>query len=160
MAGSGSFVDRIQELREQVGTGMLVGTVTVDQVYAHYQDSGVGPHGKPAAAFKHPQGGQAGYLSDSLTDLGPDAAQQWADAITEEQPMDEVTIGLVQQLSLTVATVAPIEFGNLRESSAARVTSDGDVVFDRPALVPRLSEEELKVLKRFSKWNNDGSASL
>jgi hypothetical protein len=34
----GTFQERIEELRKLVGSGeRLVGTVTVDQLYAHYQ---------------------------------------------------------------------------------------------------------------------------
>jgi len=148
---AGTFGARIDQLREQVGkeTG---GTVTVDQVYAHYQDSGEGPHGKPAAAFDHPEGGQAGYLSDTLTLYGPQFAQKIADSIAEEEPMVQVFIGGVQDIGLSVEALAPIEFGNLKESSERQVTHDGDVVFDVPATVPRLSEEELRQLGKFSKW--------
>jgi hypothetical protein len=154
----GTFGDRIDQLREQVGSGIIKGTVDVDQIYAHYQDSGHGPRGKPAAAFDHPEGGQAGYLTNSITAYGPDFAQQIADSISEEVPMKDVFIDGVQSLSLDVATLAPMEFGNLRESSASTVIDDGDVVFDRPALVPRLSSEELDQLKKFSKWNYGGNS--
>lgn len=147
-----AFGDRISELRKQVGRS-TEGSINVDQVYAHYQDSGSGPSGKPAAAFDHPEGGQAGYLSDSLTLYGPDFAQRIADSISEEDAMSDVFIEGVQKISLDVATLAPLEFGNLRESSAAQVIHDGEVTFDRPPLVPRLSEEELRQLKKFSKWN-------
>lgn len=154
-----SFSERIDQLREQVGQGVIQGYVNVDQVYAHYQDSGVGPRGKPAEAFDHPRGGEAGYLTDSLTAMGPDFAQEIADSISEETPMTEVFIGGVTDLILDVNTLAPLEWGNLRESAAAQVTDNGDVVYDRPALVPRLSDDELKALKAHTGWLNDGSAT-
>lgn len=153
----GTFGARIDQLREQVGKE-TTGTVTVDQVYAHYQDSGAGPAGKPAAAFDHPDGGEAGYLSDSLITYGPEFAQKIADSIGEEEPMASVFIDGVQRLELDVETLAPMEFGNLRESTERTVVHDGETVFDAPATVPRLSEEELKALGKFSKWKNGPGA--
>ena len=153
---AGTFSERIAQLREQVGV-LTTGFVNVDQVYAHYQDSGVGPHGKPAAAFDHPDGGEAGYLSDTMTDYGPQWAQAVADSISEETPMADVFIDAVQDIGLEVEALAPLEFGNLRESSERQVEHDGEVVFDSPPLIPRLSDEELKQLGKLSKWKYNGA---
>jgi hypothetical protein len=34
---AGTFHERIAQLGESVGSGRLVGRITVDQLYAHYQ---------------------------------------------------------------------------------------------------------------------------
>lgn len=39
---------------------------------------------------------------------------------------------------------APVEFGDLRESGHPTVTDEGHTTYDRPPLVPRLSEAELR----------------
>lgn len=39
---------------------------------------------------------------------------------------------------------APVEFDNLRKSGHPTVTDDGATVYDRPPIVGRLSEEELR----------------
>lgn len=157
MGEKGSFGKQMDELRLQVGKGQLEGQVLVDQVYAHYQDSGVGPHGKPAAAFNHPRGGKAGYLSDTLTEKGAQYAKSLADSIEEGVPMDTRMIQVSESLAMEVATHAPLDFGFLRTSAHVTVTSDSHQVYDRPAVTPRLSQSELDALRAFGGGNQSGN---
>lgn len=147
---SDTFDERMTLLRELVGKGITEGEVEVNQVYAHYQDSGEGPNGKPAATFEHPRGGIAGYLSDTLTGMGPEVAQRWADSISEERPMTAATIESVDELVEDVHTLAPREFWLLRNSASGKVSDDGRVVFDKPALMPRATQMELDEIRRLS----------
>jgi hypothetical protein len=55
---TGTFHARMDELSEIVGTGFVVGKVTVDQVYAHYQHERLD--------LRHPRGGMARYLTVPL----------------------------------------------------------------------------------------------
>lgn len=150
MSDTDTFDERFRMLREMVGKGILEGEVEVNQVYAHYQDSGEGPNGKPADTFEHPRGGEAGYLSDTLTRMGPEVAQRWADSISQERPMTAATIESVDKLANDVYLTAPREFWLLRNSASGRVTDDGRIVFDRPALMPRATQMELDEVRRLA----------
>lgn len=147
MNGEPTFAERMDELSTLVGHGMLEATVEVNQVYAHYQDSGHGPDGKPAAAFSHPRGGNAFYLTDGLTAHGPEYAQKLADAIGEEVPMADRMAQVTEDLAQVVFDDAPREFWLLRNSAHPRVVDDGHLSYDRPPLVPRLSQAELNAIR-------------
>lgn len=159
-----TFFDRMDDLSEQVGRGELHGQVNFDQVYARYvdgtgdlgDDTGVitpteishGPHGKPGPTFDHPRGGQAGYLTGTLTEKGAEVAQQWADSIGEERPLDTVAITQVEAVAAEAAIRAPREFWLLTGSGSTEVQSDGAVIYEREAPVPRAAEGLLKDLVR------------
>ena len=133
----GSFFDGIEQLRAQVGHGLLEGAVEVDQLYAQYQHEGLD--------FNHPRGGQALYLGGPLTASQNSYMQKIADTL-----LDDVDAGMkdvVEDLSAQVGRLAPIDLNNLRRSAHPTVTDDGDVVYDRPPDQPRLSEDELRALR-------------
>jgi hypothetical protein len=158
------FTDRMAELRRQVGKGMLHGQVNFDQVYARYvdgwgdegDDTGVitptemseGPSGKPGPTFDHPRGGEAGYLTGTLTEVGPAIAQAWADSIGQEQSLDFVMIRQVEDVTAKAAAKAPREFFLLTGSGSAKVDSDGSTIYDRAAVIPRASEHMLQAMKK------------
>ena len=137
----GDFAARIDELKELVGHGSLVGNVKVDQVYAHYQHEGLD--------FAHPRGGQAKYLEEPLHAGSSGFWEQIAaTALVEGEGPEKGMEEAVKHLGDEVKDKAPREFDNLRRSAALTVTSDGAEVYHKPAEVPRLSEEELKALNR------------
>lgn len=155
-----SFTEALDRLKGLVGEGMLQGTVEFNQVYARYQDgtgdpdmgygtAGVvtptaeshGPAGKPGRLFDHPNGGKAGYLSGTLTEMGEEVAQSWADAIGNEKPMVAAMTQNVQDLALRSAALAPVEIAMLRLSAASQVIDNGHVAFDQPAMMPRVESQ-------------------
>jgi hypothetical protein len=107
-----------------------------------------GPAGKPGPTFDHPRGGQAGYLTETLTRMGPEVAQEWADSIGEERPLDTVAIGQVEKIGMEAAGLAPREFWMLAGSAHPSVHSDGDLIYDRPPVIPRVAESVLQAMKR------------
>ncbi len=144
---TGTFFKKMDELKEQVGKGVLEGKVSVDQVYAHYQDSGVGPRGKPAAAFEHPRGGMAAYLSSWVVTDKDKYLQALADSIGEHTPMDDVMVKNMLDLATKVRRDAPREYWILRNSAHPEVRSGGKVIFDQPPVIGRLSQTELNAIR-------------
>lgn len=131
---TGTFVGNIERLLEKTPRH-LTGSVVVDQVYAHYQHEGI--------TFHHPDGGEALYLKTPLyVKHGVYFARLGKAAVHGElvQAMKEN----VEDLSLEVYHRAPWEFGDLRGSGHPRVIADGHTVYDRPPMVKRLSELDLK----------------
>jgi hypothetical protein len=133
------FADRIRELAEMVGDGPLDGTVEVDQVYAQYQHEDL--------TLNHPRGGEARYLANPMYDGYRGYLQQIAGALLVEGPAGQMADAM-EHLSDQVEEHAPVEFSNLRQSGHPTVTSNGEVVYDRPPIQRRLTEEELKEQKK------------
>lgn len=117
----------------------ITGRVEVNQVYAHYQE--VHPE------FHHPDGGQAFYLRDSLFIYMADYYRRLAERAIDRDGshLRDAMIENVESISTEVYKRAPWEFGDLRASGHPSVEEDGSVVYDRPALCRRLSEEELAI---------------
>lgn len=135
----GTFSDRMDELLEMIG-GDLNGTITVDQVYARYQHEDI--------TLSHPRGGKAKYLTDPLLDNADDYFQRYADAVLEDGGEEAFKDAMVNLRDGGVTHSAPIQFGNLIHSAAIHATHGNEVILDEPALVPRLSEEEIRELKK------------
>lgn len=149
-----TFYARVEELSRRVGSGLLMGQVRVEQVYAHYQDSGIGPPQNPhipASAFHHPRGGRAGYLSDSFAVRGPLYLERLAAAVTASpEPLWRTMEACMDDLAEVVYRDAPREFWVLRNSASPRVEDDGRLMYLRPASIPRLSQAELNAIRRFA----------
>lgn len=123
-----TFEDRLAELAETVGNGNLEGSVSYDQVYARYQHEGIG--------FKHPQGGQAKYLESVMQEQHQAYLQRIAAGVLNDGGKDGM-INAMETLAEESSQRAPIgpadrHPGLLRASAHPTVTSDGEVVFDRP----------------------------
>jgi hypothetical protein len=125
-----TFEDRLDKLAETVGNGNLEGSVSYDQVYAHYQHEGIG--------FKHPQGGQAKYLESVMQEQHQAYLQRVADGVLNDGGKDGM-INAMETLAEESSQRAPIGPANsdhhphlLRDSAHPTVTSGGEVVFDRP----------------------------
>jgi len=141
MTVASTFGDRIDQLKERVGSGDLTGSVVVDQAYARYQHEGLD--------FAHPRGGQALYLQQPLMDHKDAYLQKIADGILGDggkRAMEECMEDLAEGGG--VASHAPVEFGDLRDSGHPSVTEDGETVYDREPRQHRLSEEELRAKYR------------
>lgn len=136
-----TFGARLDELKELVGSGDLVGKVEVDQSYAAVQHNSLD--------FHHPRGGQALYLQEPLFSHKDEYLRRIAGSVLEDggkRGMIESVENLAEDGG--VATHAPILYSNLRASGHPSVVSDGTTVYDRPPRQHRLSEEELKAIYR------------
>jgi hypothetical protein len=129
------FAERIQELIDRTPS-RIQGTVVVDQVYAQYQHEGLD--------LKHPNGGRAKYLGGPLMEKHLSYMQDLADSVLEGQ-MPGAMIQTMEDLSTKgVYDNAPVEFADLKASGHPIVETDGGVIYDRPPMVHRLTEEELR----------------
>ena len=133
---SGTFGRRMRELGDRVGTGRLVGTVTVDQVYAQYQSESLDLH--------HPRGGGPKYLTIPTVDLASDHMERIARATLREGGPASGMVDSVRRIADDVKVLAPLDENDLRRSAATRVRDDGRVVHDQPAPVARLTTEQLR----------------
>ena len=133
----GDFAEGIDELQRRVGVGSLVGKVEVDQVYAHYQHEDL--------SLKHRDGGPK-YLQAPLLEFMHDYMSRLAESVLDYQGPEYGMRQVVEHLSEQVTIRAPLLYGNLRTSGHPTVEDDGAVVYDRPPISHRLTEEEIKHL--------------
>jgi hypothetical protein len=137
---SGTFSERIAELRHLVGDGArLTGTCTVDQVYAHRQHEDL--------SYRHPRGGQAKFLEKPLFDNYRNYLGDYAKTVLIDGGQPEMKRSM-EHLSDQVELTAPVEWDDLRKSGHPQVTVGERVVYDRPPKVGRLTAEELKAKSR------------
>jgi hypothetical protein len=131
-----SFSEHADELI-QATEHDLVGSLTVDQVYAHYQEVG--------DTFNHPQGGIARALATALLTKYPEIVRNLADAVLDgREAMQQAMIDGTETLNLEYYELAPREFHDLRASGSPEVMEGEEQVYHRPPNVHRLSEEELQ----------------
>lgn len=138
---STEFATRIDELRHRTGSdsGWLRGSVTVDQVYAHFQHEHL--------EFRHPRGGRARYLAVPL-EAG---FRSWLFEISDGYLDDggrAAMIRAMEHLSADVENEAPREFQDLRYSGHPVVQLGQRIIYDRPPLVHRLTAAELRIKSR------------
>lgn len=138
---AGDFHRRIDELLSNVGSGVLVGRVVVDQVYAKYQHERLD--------LQHPRGGHAKYLERPLFDNSGTYLRRIADSVLSDGGKE----GMIKSMEDLagdggVATEAPVLWGDLRRSGHPIVEDDERPIYDRPPLSRRLTEEELRAKGR------------
>lgn len=120
---------------------------------AHYQDDGFGPHGTPAALFVHPRGGEAKYLSGQMIQRRYEVMDRWANAVLRGR-LAAVTGDMMMLIRDQVYLRAPREYDILRNSTALRLTSRREVIFDAPAFMPRLTQSQLDAIRKGSQGTN------
>ncbi|HYF73154.1 MAG TPA: hypothetical protein VD864_10060 [Nocardioides sp.] len=147
---AGDFSERMDALMDMVGDGELEGSVVVDQVYALAQHERMD--------YRHPNGGQAKYLSGPLLENVRQYIGRLADAALLGGLSGAMTAN-VEDLSKEVFNKAPRDFWDLRESAHPRVVNDGEPVYDRAPTVHRLSPGALKVKSRLKSQGLGGGAS-
>lgn len=140
----GDFFDKIQELQDQVGEGHVVGSLEMDQVYAQSQELGIWMTGPNAGKVihNHPGGGGTHYLSGALLGGVNGYMESVAETVLDGGPAKGMEAA-TEKLGESASANAPIEFGDLRESTHPTVVDDGATVYDRAPLVPRLDEAAL-----------------
>jgi hypothetical protein len=137
---AGTFTARIDELRHTLGDGKrLVGSVTVNQVYARYQHEHLELH--------HPRGGGPKYLQKPLMDGFRDYLTDYAKTVLHDGGQPAMKRSM-EHLSDQVEIAAPREWGDLRKSGAPQVTLGERTVYDRAPKAARLGAEELKARSR------------
>lgn len=141
---TGTAAPRLRRLLDDThsGTGLLRGSVTVDQVYAHYQHERMDLH--------HPRGGGPKYLERPLFDhFGV-----WYENIARSYLDDGGERAMryaMEDLSDLAEQAAPWEFGDLIHSGHPQVTRGLRDVYDRPPKRHRLTEAELAQKSRW-RW--------
>jgi hypothetical protein len=136
---AGDFSERLDELSKLVGEGTLEGSVIVDQLYAKYIHEDL--------TLNHPRGGQAKYLEEPLLAKSDEYMQRLADRALDEDGLRSAMKDNVEDLSNEVEKKAPIQYGPLHYSGHPTVTDDGELVYDRAPIYPRLTEAELEALQ-------------
>lgn len=127
------------KIRDRVGQGPLKGKVTVDQVYARYQHERMD--------LRHPRGGYPKYLWLALTIGKDEMLNRLAQSVLETGPRDGM-IKAMENQDKKLHRYAPVDFTNLRNSGNPQVWDNGEQVYNRPARQPRLTEAQLKALRR------------
>lgn len=131
----GSFAKGLDDLIENTPKHSIKGGVEVNQVYAHYQHEHLELH--------HPRGGQAFYLKQPLFTR----YKQYLRTLGKAAPKGDLRRAMItnmEDLSHQVMLKAPWEYMDLRNSGHPTVDIDNEVAYDRPPLVRRLSDEELR----------------
>ena len=136
---TGTFSERIDELRKMVGSGKIEASCEVDQRYAAYQHERLD--------LRHPRGGQALYLQQPLYENYVKYVEDYAKTVLEDGGHGAMK-RTAENLSDQVEEHAPREFDDLRRSGHAQVTVNGEVTYDRPPKVARLTEAQLKAKSR------------
>ncbi len=147
-----SFDEAVDELKAIVGHGVLEAEISVNQVYAHWIDGtpdqipGRSKH-KFSVEFDHPHGGEAQFLSGQIPEKRDSTFAEWAREALRGG-LVRSTIRIALEMRDQVFMRAPVEFGMLHNSTSIKVSDHGEPVFYTPALVPRLSEAEIKAIRR------------
>jgi len=137
---AGTFTARINELRHTLGDGQrLVGSVTVDQIYAHFQSERLDLH--------HPRGGGPKYLTKPLMDHYRDYLDDYAKTVLHDGGQPAMKRSM-EHLSDRVEITAPREWGDLMRSGHPQVKVGDRTVYDRPPKAARLTREELRAKSR------------
>jgi hypothetical protein len=126
--------------RTHSGTGLLRGSVEVNQVYAHYQHERLDLH--------HPRGGGPKYLERPLFDHYPVWYANIAVSYYEDGGERAMRYA-VEDLSDLAELAAPWEFGDLIHSGHPQVTRGRRDVYDRSPKRHRLTEAELRQKSRW-----------
>lgn len=115
----------------------LTGSLTVDQIYAKYQETGI--------EFKHPRGGIALALATALLNKNPEHLHKLSGAILDgREAMQQAMAECMESLNLEYYELAPREFHDLRASGSPEVLDGDEQVYHRPPNVHRLTEDELR----------------
>lgn len=151
----GSFFDGCDKVRELIGEGSLIGAVEVNQHYALEQHEHLG--------YEHPRGGKAKYLSDPLLQNTPEYVAKIVASLWTGQS-EKVMAECMEDLSSRLDPEAPIDEDpnpiRLRRSGHPTVTSNGEVVYDRPPIDPREPMMAPDDLLRAQEWESKAIPSF
>jgi len=94
--------------------------------------------------LNHPEGGRPHALQQSLYEQVDRIMRDLAEGLLDEDGLQEAGRKAVERIAQRYYETAPFEFGDLRASPHPTVTDDGELVYDRPPGVHRLTEDELR----------------
>jgi len=140
----GTAAARLTELRHRnrSGDGLLRGSVTIDQIYAHFQHERLDLH--------HPRGGGPKFLERPLMDN----YRRYLEMVASDYLGEGADHGMaraMEDLSDAAELAAPWEFGDLMHSGHPEVRRGEMVTYDRPPKRHRLTEAELAAKTRL-RW--------
>lgn len=138
MARQSTFDARIRLLADRVGHGRLSGSVERNQAYAQVQHEDLALH--------HPHGGQGKYQETALLAEHGRYLQAIADKVLDEQGPVREMARQMERFDGDSGQLAPKDTTVLARSGHPVVRSGGEIVYDRPPEVPRLSPAELRAL--------------
>jgi len=138
---TGDFKARLDQLREMTGSreGTVRASVTVDQVYAHFQHEHLELH--------HPRGGHAKFLERPFMEHYREYLAAYARTVLRNGGHEALKQSM-EDLSDQVELAAPREWGDLMKSGHPKVELGERTVYDREPKVHRLTDEELKAKSR------------
>lgn len=147
---SKSFVDEgVPEILDRVGDGKLSGKLTIDQVYARYQHERLD--------LRHPRGGKARYLADPLMAGFRSYYERMARDLLQPEGLRNAMIDSMESLMNSSQMETPVELDNLRRSSRRVVRDQNAVVSVKGPDQGRLSDEDLRMLRRGRRRYGDQS---
>lgn len=140
----GTAAARLTELRHRnrSGDGLLRGSVTIDQIYAHFQHERLDLH--------HPRGGGPKYLERPLMENYPRYLERLARGVTGGGVEHEMA-RCMEDLSDAAELASPWEFGDLMHSGHPEVRRGLHLTYDRPPKRHRLTPPELAAKTRL-RW--------
>jgi hypothetical protein len=126
----GTFIQRMDHLSEEVGTGSLVARCKVNQPYAQDQHE--------TLHYRH-NDGRARYLGGPLFENQADLMDIIGrHAITPlGSDIQQGMIEVAEMMARYVLTNAPKLSGRLSTSGHPTVTDNGMLIYDRPPISPR-----------------------
>jgi hypothetical protein len=137
---SGTFSERIDELRRKVGDGeRLTGSVVCDQRYSAFQHE--------HSELHHPRGGGPFFLRKPLFDHYREYLDDYAKTVLHDGGQPAMKRSM-EHLSDRVELTAPREWGDLLKSGHPSVEQGGRTIYDRAPKAGRLSKEELRAKSR------------
>lgn len=150
---TGTAATRLRELgrRTDCGNGLLSGTVTIDQVYAHYQHENMALH--------HPRGGGAKYLERPLFEHFGDYLTAIAVSYLDDGGKREMARSM-EHLSDAAELAAPWEAGDLIHSGHPAASRGEETYYDRPPKRHRLTRPELQAKTRWRLDDHPGMGRL
>jgi hypothetical protein len=135
-----TFAERMHVLRQMTGMPEdVVASVTVDQVYAHYQHEHL--------EFRHPRGGRAKYLELPFYDHFRMYLHDYGHDVLRDGGIRSLGHSM-EHLSDQVEVNAPREFGDLMRSGHPMVRVGAETRYDRAPKQHRLSKAELRIKNR------------
>ena len=139
---SGTAALRLRELLDRNGShhGWLRGSVTIDQIYAHYQHEALDLH--------HPRGGGPMYLTRPLFEHYPQYMEMLARGYLDDGGTEAMARAM-ENLSDNAEQAAPWEFGDLIHSGHPEVRRGLQQLYDRPPKRHRLTRAELAQKSRW-----------
>lgn len=127
----GTFVERIEDLKHQMGRGHISAHCVVDQAYAQNQHQTV--------TFVHHHGGRAFYLGAPLMENWMVLFARIAEKCITVTGTDveSAMIETAEWMAQAVFENAPRKISELATSGHPFVLRDGAIVYDRPPISPR-----------------------